>query len=158
MLRKLFLFVAAMILPFVTTASAEEASYGRLLKLNVEETGVYKYCLSFEDARVERAAREKAISSGLTLQEYREIAPNTRCYKNTITFVPLQPEPQLDAVGFVYKPDDAGPYSCPDKSGATVRCSIGTGLTRTIKAQLYYGKMRFPVYVELTNAQLAGGN
>lgn len=158
MLRKLFLFVAAITLPFVTIASAEEASKGRVLKLNVEETGVYKYCLSFEDARVERAAREKAIGSGLSLQEYREIAPNTRCYKNTITFVPLQPEPQLDAVGFVYKPDDAGPYSCPDKNGATVRCSIGTGLTRTIKAQLHYGKMRFPVYVELTNAQLASGN
>ena len=157
MLRKLFLSVAAFVLPLVS-AAAEEATALRLLKLNVEETGVYKYCLSFEDARVERAAREKAIGSGLSLQEYREIAPNTRCYKNTITFVPLQPEPQLDAVGFVYEPDEAGPYACPGRNGTTLRCSIGTGLTRTIKARLHYGKMRFPVYVELTDAQLAGGN
>lgn len=157
MLRKLFLSVAAFVLPLVS-AAAEEATALRLLKLNVEETGVYKYCLSFEDARVERAAREKAIGSGLSLQEYREIAPNTRCYKNTITFVPLQPEPQLDAVGFVYKPDAAGPYACPGGNGTTLGCSIGTGVTRTIKAQLHYGKMRFPVYVELTDAQLAGGN
>lgn len=136
---------------------ADAGTKSRFLRLNVEESGLYEFCLSYEDARIERDARRHAVEGGLSLQDYLQIAPNTRCYKNTISFIPLEPEPRLDGVGYVYKASSYGPYDCPGKANGQ-RCSIGTGTTTFIKAQLLYGKMRFPVYVALTNAQLAAGN
>lgn len=154
-----FVLLAIVILPLLpgAPARADDGVNHRLLRPNVQETGLYDFCLSFEDARIERDARNKAITKGLSLQAYRKIAPNTRCYKNTISFIPLAPEPRLDGIGYVFKADGQGPYNCPGKAGKGKRCSIGAGTLTFIKAQLLYGKVRFPVYVALTNAQLAAG-
>ena len=154
MLRTLFL-VGTLAVPLVFGSSmpAADAADAQELKLNVQETGVYGFCLSYEDFRIERDARVQAISQGLTAQEYMQIAPNTRCYKNTITFIPLQPEPQLDGVGFIYQPAVNGEFGCPDSANKNRRCNISTASTTAIKADLLYGKLRFPVYVELNNGQ-----
>lgn len=159
MLRTLFMLgMLAIPLAAVSHTPAAEAAGSRELRLNVQETGVYAFCLSFEDFRIHRDARVQAISQGLTAQEYMEIAPNTRCYKNKITFVPLQPEPQLDGVGFIYLPASNGRYGCPDSSDKARRCNISTSAFKAIKAELLYGKLRFPVYVELIDAQLLASN
>lgn len=139
------------------SADAEDGKTGRQLRPNVQETGVYDFCLSFEDARIERDARTQAITKGLSLQAYRKIAPNTRCYKNTISFIPLQHEPKLDGIGYVFKTADNGRYRCPGKSKTSKRCTVATEAMTFIKAELLYGKLRFPVYVALTDGQFAGG-
>lgn len=157
MLRAVFFaLLGSLFLPLLATgpAGAQDVQTSRLLRPHVQETGVYDFCLSYEDARIERDARMQAVSKGLSLQAYRQIAPNTRCYKNTISFIPLEPEPKLDGVGYIFKADNQGPYRCPGKAGK--RCTVATGTMTFIKAQLLYGKIRFPVYVALTNAQLAG--
>ncbi|MGF1611503.1 MAG: hypothetical protein ACFCUQ_19025 [Kiloniellales bacterium] len=157
MLRTVFFaLLGSLILPLLAPvpAGAQDVQTSRLLRPNVQETGIYDFCLSYEDARIERDARVKAITQGLSLQDYREIAPNTRCYRNTISFIPLALEPRLDGVGYLFKADSQGPYRCPGKSGK--RCTLSTGILNYIKAELLYGKIRFPVYVALTNAQLAG--
>lgn len=125
---------------------------GQQLTVNSKTKGVYDFCLSFEDARVERDARQKAVSQGLSIQDYEKVKPGTRCYKNSITFIPLEATPSLDGVGFVFKKQADGPYACP--TAKTSRCTVASGATRYIKVQLLYGKLQFPVYVQLTTEQL----
>ena len=130
---------------------AAEAT-GQQLTVNSKTSGVYDFCLSFEDARAERDARRSAVAKGLSLQDYEKVKPGTRCYKNNITFIPLEAAPRLDGVGFVFKQDASGPYACP--ANKSVRCAVAAGATRYIKVQLLYGKLRFPVYVQLTTERL----
>ena len=159
MLRAVFsVLLGILILPQLSgaPAGADDGQNGHLLRPHVQETGLYDFCLSYEDARIELDARTRAITKGLSLQAYRQIAPNTRCYKNTISFIPLAPEPKLDGIGYVFKADNLGPYRCPGKTNQAKRCAVGTGTMTFIKAELLYGKLRFPVYVALTNAQFAG--
>lgn len=124
------------------------------VQLNRQESGVFAFCLSFEDARVERDARMKAIVDGMSVEQWWKISPNTRCYRNTITFVPLNIEPKLDGMGFVFSPDNRGAYQCPGEGQQNKRCSVSTAATRFILAELLYGKLRFPVYVELADEVL----
>lgn len=124
------------------------------VQLNRQETGVFEFCLSFDDARAERDARRQAIIDGMSVEQWWKVAPNTRCYRNTITFVPLNIEPKLDGMGFVFNPDNRGAYQCPGEGQQNQRCSVSTAATRFILADLLYGKLRFPVYVELSEEVL----
>ncbi len=122
------------------------------------ESGVYDFCLSFEDARVRRDYLLKAITNGMSVGKYRKTRPRTRCYRNKLTFVPIEPTPALDGIDFVFVADPRGDYPCPKgvKAKAGGRCALGTRNTRIIKADILYSKMRFPIYVQLSGQELVG--
>ncbi|MCG8358693.1 MAG: hypothetical protein MI920_24260 [Kiloniellales bacterium] len=129
---------------------------GQQLAVGTVESGIYDFCLSLEDARVHRDYRVKAIADGLSVEKYRKTRPRTRCYRNKVTFVPLEPAPNLDGMAYAYVPNPRGRYICPKyvEGPKGQRCGVGTRNTRYIKADILYSKMRFPIYVELSGKNL----
>ncbi len=132
--------------------------FAQQLAVGSVESGVYDFCLSFEDARVRRDYLLKAITNGMSVSKYRKTRPRTRCYRNKVTFVPIEPTPSLDGIDYIFVSDPRGEFPCPKgvKAKPGSRCALGTRNTRIIKADILYSKMRFPIYVQLSGQELVG--
>ena len=72
-------------------AAGDNPAFTQQLAVGHVESGIYDFCLSFTDAQVRRDYLLKAISNGMGLDKYRKTRPRTRCYRNKVTFIPLEP-------------------------------------------------------------------
>ena len=127
------------------------------LEVNNQIRGIYDFCLSYEDARVERDALTVAISNNHPIERYNRTKPRTRCYRNAITFTPLEAVPTLFGQDYYFFEDPNGNYACP-KGAKTKRCSVSVTDIKFIKATIHYSKMEFPIYVLLMGQELVDGN
>jgi len=127
------------------------------LQVNNQIRGIYDFCLSYEDARVERDALTVAISNDHPIERYTRTKPRTRCYRNAITFTPLEAVPTLFGKDYYFFEDPSGEYACP-KGAKTKRCSVSVTDVKFIKAMIHYSKMEFPIYVLLMGQELVDGN
>ncbi len=138
-------------------AAQDGSSNKQRLQVSIAETGIYDFCLSYEDARVKRDALMRAINQGLPVEAYSSSKPRTRCYRNSVSFVPLSAEPGLSGLTYIFTADPSGVYGCP-KGVRSKRCSVGVKPIKFIKAEILYSKSRFPIFVELRDHELVDRN
>ena len=147
--------LAVMILVAPLAASAETPSR---LQVDRQTSGLYEFCLSFEDARVKRDYLSKAISQGMSMGQYVKTRPKTRCYRNSIKFIPRKPAPALDGVDYVFVADPKGRVRCPKGVNRGKNCRIDTADVRYIEATIIYSSNSFPIFVRLVDQVLVGAD
>lgn len=145
--------VAGLALPALAVAEAPAR-----LQVDKQTSGLYEFCLSFEDARVKRDYLRKAISKGMSIGDYIKTRPKTRCYRNAIKFIPRKPAPALDGVDYVFVADPKGRIRCPKGVTSGKTCRVDTTDVRYIEATIIYSSNSFPIFVRLVDQVLVGAD
>ena len=156
-MRSAVLTVVLALLALTLPVASGGATAQSRLEVNKLSEGVYSFCLSFEDARVQQDYLSRAISQGMSIIDYRKTRPKVRCYTNSIKFIPRRPEPKLDGVDYVFKPDPQGRQRCP-KGMPRGKCTITTDDVRYVEATIIYSGNQFPIFVRLVNDVLVGAD
>ena len=147
--------LAVLALALSTVARAETP---RRLQLDRQTSGLYDFCLSFEDAKVKRDYLARAIAKGLSVVDYIKSRPKTRCYRNAIKFIPRKPAPALDGVDYVFVADPKGRVRCPKGVSGSKTCRVDTADVRYIEATIIYSSNSFPIFVRLVDEVLVGAD
>lgn len=140
----------------VAIAPVVSAETPRRLQVDRQTSGLYEFCLSFEDARVKRDYLARAISKGMSVVDYVKTRPKTRCYRNAIKFIPRKPAPALDGVDYVFVADPKGRIRCPKGVTNSKTCRVDTTDVRYIEATIIYSSNSFPIFVRLVDQVLVG--